>query len=332
MKMTKKILLIVLALFSFAKIKAQDFHMSMYDAAPVYLNPAMTGLFEGNWRIHAQYRNQWKAINFKPYSSALISFDAPYKKWGFGVQLANYRAGLGNFNVFQGVASVAYTIPLGKKRYHNLSLGVQGGVTNKSVQYQLLTYDNQYTTLNGGGFDNALPSGENFQRQSRFTPIVNFGALYYYAKQQSRINPFVGVSVFNLLTPNESFFGNTTKLPLRLYVHTGIRINITELFYLLPKVLIMHQKNFNEQTFALDAGYFIKSAELYLLGGLIYRTKDAFVVSAGFKKSNLTVRMSYDVNTSSLTNTSSGRGAFEISVTYIYQKKKPNGDKICPRL
>lgn len=331
MVMIKKILFAI-SLFSFAGIKAQDFHMSMYDAAPLYINPAMTGLFQGKWRVHGQYRNQWKAVNFKPYSSAILSFDAPYKKWGFGIQLANYRAGLGNFNVFQGVVSVGYTVPLGEKKFHNLAFGVQGGVTNKSVQYQLLTFDNQYSTLNGGGFNTALSSGENFQRQSRFTPIVNFGALYYYSKVKSRINPFIGVSLFNLLTPNESFFGNTTRLPLRMYVHLGTRINITELLYLIPKVLIMHQKNFNEQTFALDAGYFLKSPELYLLGGLIYRSKDAFVISLGIKKSNVTAKIAYDVNTSSLTNTSSGRGAFEISVTYIYQKKKPREQKICPRL
>lgn len=329
--MMKK-LLFAFALLSFAEVKAQDFHMSMYDAAPMYLNPAMTGLFDGNWRVHAQYRNQWKAINFKPYNSALVSFDVPYKKWGFGIQIANYRAGIGNFNVFQALLSSAYTVSLGKKRFHNLSFGIQGGVTNKSVQYQLLSYDNQYTTQNGGGFNTSIASGENFQTQSKFTPVLNFGMLYYFSKQKSRINPFIGASIFNLLQPNESFFGNTSRLPMRLYIHTGIRINITELVYIIPKVLIMQQKNFSEQTFALDAGYYLKGSDLYLLAGAIYRTKDAFVLSLGVKKSNVTAKIAYDVNTSSLTNTSSGRGAFEISVTYVHQKKKPNSDKVCPRL
>ncbi|MEO9257481.1 MAG: PorP/SprF family type IX secretion system membrane protein [Crocinitomicaceae bacterium] len=330
--MIRKIL-IILTLFLFSiKVKAQDFHLSMYDAAPLYINPAMTGLFDGNWRVHAQYRNQWKAINYKPYSSALVSFDLPYKKWGFGVQIANYRAGAGNYNVFQAVLSAAYTFPLGAKKYHNLSFGIQGGVTNKSVQYQLLTYDNQYTTDNGGGFNTGTLSGENFQTQSRFTPVANFGALYYFSKQQSRLNPFLGVSVFNLLMPKESFFGTSDRLPMRLYVHAGVRINITELLYIIPKVLVMNQKNFNEQTFAVDVGYYLKSPELYLLGGLIYRTKDAFVISLGIKKSNITAKIAYDINASSLTKTSSGRGAFEISLTYVHQNKKPREEKICPRL
>lgn len=329
--MKKILILIVFSLCSLIG-RAQDFHFSMYDAGPLYLNPAMTGLFNGKWRVHAQYRNQWKAVNFKPYSNALLSFDLPYKKWGFGIQLANYRAGLGNFNVFQGVLSADYTISLDHNKYHNLSIGVQGGITNKSVQYQLLTYDNQYTTANGGGFNTSLSSGENFQDQSRMTPVANFGVLYYFSKEQSRLNPFVGLSIFNLIHPKESFFGGDERYALREYLHIGTRINITELFYLIPKVLIMHQRKFNEQTYAVDAGYYLKDAELYLLAGLIYRSKDAAVISIGAKKSNIELKIAYDINTSTLRKTSSGRGAFEVYATYIFGGKKPKEAKICPRL
>jgi hypothetical protein len=95
--------------------RSQDAHLSMYDAAPLFLNPALTGVFEGNWRLHAQYRTQWKSVNYKPYNSALISLDLPKGKWGFGGQLMNFRAGIGNYNVVQGAASVAYTHPLTSK-------------------------------------------------------------------------------------------------------------------------------------------------------------------------------------------------------------------------
>src|SRR5699024_6718605 len=113
----------------------------------------------------------------------------------------------------------------------------------------------------------------------------------YYAKQESKLNPFVGFSAFNLLMPNESFLGKKSKLPMRFYLHAGVRINISELFYLLPKVLIMHQKKFNQQTVALDAGFYLKDAHLYLLGGVVYRTKDAFALSVGAKTNNITARI-----------------------------------------
>ena len=84
----KRVLIVILIICSVTKTKGQDFHLSMYDAAPVFLTPSMTGVFDGEWRIHTQCRTQWKAVNFKPYTAGLISFDMPYKKWGFGASLS----------------------------------------------------------------------------------------------------------------------------------------------------------------------------------------------------------------------------------------------------
>jgi type IX secretion system PorP/SprF family membrane protein len=307
--------------------------MSLYDAAPLYLNPAMTGVFDGDWRVHAQYRNQWKAVNFKPYTTGLISFDMPYKKWGFGAQIVNYRAGIGNYNALQAVGSAAYSISIDAEKYHNLSFGVQAGVAQKSVEYQLHTFNNQYVGSNGGGFDNQLNSNESVAGQTTVAPVTNAGFMYYYTKQQSKINPFIGFSAFNLITPKESFFeGNSNSLTIRYYTHLGVRWNLTESLYLIPKVLVMNQDKFNEQTYAVDAGYYLKNSELYLLGGIIYRNQDAFVVNAGVKMENYIFKVGYDFNSSTLSPVSSGRGAIEISFTYM--KRKPNSKtvKICPRL
>lgn len=328
----KKFILLFFLIGLVPKFKAQDAHLSMYDAAPLFLNSGMTGVFEGKWRVHAQYRTQWKSVNFKPYTSALVSFDMPIRKWGFGVQLHNFRAGYGNFNVFQGLVSAAYNMSLDKRRYNNISFGIQAGAMQKSVEYQLLSFNNQYSLNNGGEFNTTLVSGETFGAQSMVVPVANASLLYYYARQQSKLNPFIGISAFNLLTPNESFFGQDNRLPMRFYAHLGTRINITELFYLIPKMLIMQQEKFHEQTYALEAGYFMKGSETYLLGGLIYRMKDAAIVTLGVKKENFIVKLGYDVNVSSLTTASTGRGGFELSFTYVNGKNKTKVDKICPRL
>lgn len=342
-----KRLIVIFILFSASFVRAQDAHLSMYDAAPIFLNPAMTGVFEGSWRLHGQYRTQWKSVNFKPYQTALLSFDAPVKKWGIGFQISNFRAGSGNYNALQGILSVAYTTPIDKKKNNNLSFGVQGGVTQKSVEYQLLSFDNQYTTTNGGEFDMTISNNENFNGQSTYIPNVNAGILYFYSKPQSRLNPFVGISAFNLTQPKESLFGANNRLPMRYYGHIGTRINFTEMLYILPKVLVMNQDEFWEQTYALDLGYYIKSADMYLIASGIFRTvgwptsakseydkidSDAMVVSLGAKMENITAKIAYDLNVSSLSTASNGRGGFEISVTYVHTKKKPQTQKICPRL
>lgn len=330
--MKKHFLIVTILALGAFRSQAQDAHLSMYDAAPLYLNPAMTGVFQGDWRVHGQYRTQWRAVNFKPYTSALISFDRPYKKWGFGGQIMNFRAGIGNFNALQGLASVAYTTSLDKSKNHNISFGLQAGVTQKTIEYQLLSFNNQYTTNNGGEFDMTVDPNENFGGQSLITPVVNAGLLYFFAKQESRFNPFIGVSAFNLTQPQETFFDFDNRLPIRYFGHTGVRINVTETFYVLPKVLYMMQREFQELTIAADIGYYMKGSDMYLLGGIVYRDRDAAIVSVGAKMDRFIARIGYDVNVSSLTTASNGRGGFEMSFTYMHLKDRKKTDKICPRL
>jgi len=315
-----------------SELQAQDFHLSMYDAGPLFLNPAMTGMVDAPWRIHGQYRNQWKAVAFKPYNTALLSLDAPFGKWGFGGQFIEMRAGIGGYNVFQALGSAAYNVAIDKKRFHQLALGLQGGLTQKSIEFNIYTFDSQYTTTNGGSFDKSLTSFENPDRKNILLPQANAGFLYYYAKQQSRINPFFGYSVFNLLEPKETFFGFNNKLPMRHYVHTGVRINITELFYVLPKALVMMQRNALETTYALDFSYYLAQDQLYLLAGMTYRNQDAGIIYLGARWNNYIAKIGYDVNTSSLKDASKSRGAFEVSFTYMGKKKKPDVIRNCPRL
>ena len=343
----KNIFIAIILIVGIQNVKAQDAHLSLYDAAPLFLNPAMTGVFDGDWRIHGQYRTQWKSVNYKPYQTALISFDMPIRKWGIGAQITNFRAGIGNYNALQGTVSIAYTTSIDRGKKHNISFGVQGGVTQKSLEYQLLSFNNQYTTNNGGEFDMSIPNQEFFAGQSATIPVVNAGFLYFFAKQQSRFNPFIGASAFNLTEPNESFFGHENKLPMRFYAHVGSRINITETFYLIPKALGLQQKEFWEQTYAVDAGYYMKGSDMYLLGGVLFRTvgwpktvnsvtsnirQDAMVAYVGAKMENIVAKVGYDINISSLSTVSNGKGGFEVSLTYVHQKKKPQTEKICPRL
>ncbi len=328
----KKLIIISFAFLSCLRMNAQEYHLSMYDAAPIYLNPALTGVVDASWRAHAQYRNQWRAFAFKPFTTALVSLDAPKGKWGFGGQILNMRAGLGNFNSLEVLGSAAYTVPLDGGKKSNLTFGIQGGLKQKSVEYSLLSYNNQYTTYNGGGFDNTIASGEAFTGQTIYLPQVNAGVLYYYAGQKSRFNPFVGYSIFNLTQPKESFYGVDNKLPIRHYVHAGLRFNITELIYIIPKVLIMQQTNASEQTAAIDAGFYLKNQKMFLLAGSLLRVKDAGVAYIGLRKDSYIFKVGYDMNVSKLREVSKYRGAIEVSFTYLPIKKKSDVIKICPRI
>ena len=64
--MNKKTYNLFLTLFIIAvstlQTKAQDPFFAQYYASPLQLNPAMMGIFQGQWRMNANYRQQWGGI------------------------------------------------------------------------------------------------------------------------------------------------------------------------------------------------------------------------------------------------------------------------------
>ena len=328
----KAILFLECMLLGITNVNAQDFHLSQYDAPPMFLNPAMTGMFDGKYRIHGHYRTQWMAVATKPFTTAGVSFDMPIKKFGAGIQVFNYRAGVGTYNALSVLLSLGYDVVIDKAKNHHVALGVQGGIVNKSVNQSKLSFGNQYTTANDGGFDASVASGETFANDNFTIHDINAGFLYYYAKENSRLNPFVGFSAFHLTQPTETFFNKANKLPLRYYAHGGVKVNINEKIQLLPKFIYMKQINDQELTATLLLHYFLKNSDTYLIFGPTYRNKDAAIIEGGIKKGSYTCRVSYDINTSKLKEVSNRRGGFEISLTYVARRNKPNPLANCPRL
>jgi len=312
-------------------LRAQDFHLSQYDASPQYLNPSMAGMFDGKYRIHLHYRTQWASVSTKPFTTAGLAFDLPYKKLGVGLQVMNFRAGAGNYNELSALLSISYDLA-SKTNMHHLAVGMQAGMIQKSVSGDKLIFGNQYDALNGGGFNSDLASGETYRSANYVMPGVNAGAMYYYAKSTARLNPFLGLSAFNLTQPKQAFLENDVPLPLRLYLHGGIKINVNEQVQLLPKFIYMKQANNKEVVASFIVNYFLKDANTFLILGPSIRLKDAAIIEAGIKRAAYTLRISYDFNTSPLKDVTYYKGGFEISLTYQAGKPKVNPAVNCPRL
>ena len=61
--MRKGLLIMITACLGSLSIKAQvDPHFSQYYVYPAWLNPALTGAFDGDYRIAGIYRSQWGNI------------------------------------------------------------------------------------------------------------------------------------------------------------------------------------------------------------------------------------------------------------------------------
>ena len=58
---------------------AQDNHFSQFYAAPMTVNPALTGLFDGRYRGIVNYRTQWNSILNTAFVTKGASGDANFK-------------------------------------------------------------------------------------------------------------------------------------------------------------------------------------------------------------------------------------------------------------
>lgn len=336
--MTNTARLIISSFVAFISVlsnQAQDFHLSQYEASPMHLNPALTGAFEGDLRGSLHYRNQWRSIATKAFTTMAISGDMPIKKvenLKAGFFILNNRAGAGNYNALNVILSGAYDFKLSANPHHHFVPGIQLGMINKSVNIAALSFGEQYNSQNGGGLNPNADNGEVFSNQSIFLPELNAGFMYYFSSDVSRFNPFIGGSVFHITEPKESFFGSDNRLPRRYLAHAGVKYNLSQKLQFSYYGLFMQQTNVTEITNTIMAYYHLKKSDVYLMYGNTYRTKDAVLVHFGLKYRELTYRFSYDINTSGLSAITNGRGAFEMSLVYVLKNIDPEPIKSCPRL
>jgi type IX secretion system PorP/SprF family membrane protein len=152
-------------------VAAQDIHWSQFDHAPLNLNAAHTGLFNGDYRLVGNYRSQWFDVPVS-YQTVSLTFDAhllPYRLnndvWGLGVTFNHDQAGDGQLAALNVLVSTAYTKRITKNFF--VGAGVQLGYNNRRYRLDKLTFNDQF---NGDVYDPNLVSFD----QTKFGAIQIF--------------------------------------------------------------------------------------------------------------------------------------------------------------
>lgn len=335
--MKNRIWIIVICFFGAAAASAQDIHYSQFNASPQNLNPAQTGLFNGDWRVAANYRSQWSAIPV-PYKTFSIAGDTRLKTKlkndvpAVGLLINTDKAGDSRFSTTQIIASLAYIKKLTKDSAHFACLALQPGFSTKSFDVNQLTFDNQF---DGDSYNAALSSGESFNR-TRISYFDLGGGLAYLWRKTARTQVSVGLSLLHINKPKQSFFDNSEiRLDQKFCASALAEFPVAASLDVLPTVMYQSQGKFNETVLGLFGKYYLKPVNgmttAVSLGGF-YRMKDAFILAANMDYRNFNVGLSYDVNTSKLIAATNHRGGFEISVIYIFRKIVPFVAKkrVCP--
>ena len=327
-------------------VTAQDPQFSQFYAAPLYLNPAFAGS-TGGARIGANYRNQWPAIdaNFTTIS-AYADFNIEDKNSGVGFIVNKDREGLLGLQSISLGAMYSYDVRITKKL--SFRPGVQVSLYNRSINFDKLTFGDQFDANTGQVVNPTSVEGLN-TGQSKFFPDLTFGGLLYSQ------NGWVGVTAAHITEPNQSLVGSVDKLPMKISGHGGWKFylrpgSMGKGFYskerersITPTFQYRHQGQFDQ----MDLGMYYTFEPLIL--GTWYRgipfkkvngvvNNESVVLLIGFTKKGakdvLNVGYSYDYTISKLGPASGG--AHEISIVYSWSTRdprKPPRDKLiipCP--
>jgi type IX secretion system PorP/SprF family membrane protein len=313
MRTTNNLLLSLIALVGAGQLQAQDGQLSQYDAAPVLLNPALTGMYENaDFRMGSNVRSQWNSLS-SSFLTTAFSYDmSMQRRYGFGSYLSNYNMA-GIMNTFQFGVTGAYNVS-DSKADHTLSVGVNLGLIYKKINDQQLVWDAQY---DDGYFNSDLPSGEFMQRGARLMPEVSAGVAYRATNPRKRVNPFGNFALFHVTTPDEAILQTEeSELHIRYSVNGGVRVKVMDQLILIPQGVYMRQGNDQMIHAGMLAEFNIGGSMYSVIGGGSYRLDDAIVVQAGLKHKNAMYRFSYDINTSPLKAYTNNNGAYEFSIIY----------------
>jgi type IX secretion system PorP/SprF family membrane protein len=334
----------------------QDIHFSEYNETPSLVNPALTGsayvvraaiIYKDQWgsvtvpyrTYGASYEMKFKASNWEksdPFRTK--SYKKAFSRLAGGLAFFSDKAGDGGMGT--NIVNLSLASFIKTSDLSTLSIGLQGGIIQKSIDFSKLVFSNQY---NGTGYDKTPAMGEDYSAHSFITPDVSAGALWRYEKEEesigenNQVTANAGVAVFHINKPSQKFIRNgDDKLYSKLNVHGSVLAGIPHSsIALAPSFFFSFQGKQKELLSGIMVKYYLKHDSKYTgyikrssIGlGAYYRTKDAVIVNLLLEMGQYAIGFSYDLNTSGLATVSTLRGGPEVTIRFnsgnrfLFQKR-----------
>lgn len=357
MKILTSVCLLFIVGFCTSSSQAQDVRFTMFDMAPLELNPAHTGYYAGTFRIGGIYRTQWAGLSisqapsidntsssFSGFQTPSAYIDVPFairnkkgkplRNWA-GVGISFYYDAVGNLSNLAASLSLSYHLGLGKKGNTILSFAAKGGILQRRLSGDF-TFEDQ---LVNGGNATTDPLGMSLGNATKTLPDFSGGLMLSHRGR--RFGFEAGVSLNHFTNPNYSFMTPQTnedgeaRLPMITISNLIFRIALTKKGNLFLKPLFFFQNTINTtgQGEGLSAFEFngqlllgihfndMQDITLYLGGG--YRASGDAVARIGLDIKGLKFGFAYDINTAAQglnyqAFSNNNRGmAFEVALSYV---------------
>jgi len=298
---------------------AQDIHFSQFYETPLYRNPALAGIVNGDIRVQAVYRTQWNSVAHA-YKTASINgeYKMPVGKSDdyltVGLQLFYDRAGTTELTTTQFLPALNYHKSLSGEKNMYLSAGFMAGIVQRHLDPTKITTNSQY---------DGLGLGETFDRTQFSYPDAAAGLSFNTGLgDDPEANLVLGVAYHHFNRPKNSFYSTSDiRLQPKWVYSADIRFGVADNSYITVRADHLQQGSSSETV--AGAMYGIKLGDngdgysYALHAGAFIRVNDCIIPTVKLDYHPFSVAFSYDVNTSKLKTSSYGRGGFELSLTYV---------------
>jgi type IX secretion system PorP/SprF family membrane protein len=319
-------------IFAFS-VKSQDLHLSQFFETPLLRNPALAGIFTGDVRVQAVYRDQWNSVTSGYRTGSLsgeykmpVGSSDDYVTWG--MQLFYDRAGTVSFTQTKILPAINYHKSISSKKNTYLSLGFMGGWVQHSIDLSKVTTNSQY---------DGMGIGENIT-----DPTYSYldGSVGMSLNSVMNNNPdnnfYLGAAYHHFNRPGNSFYRDKNiELNPKWVFSGGIKLAGNEYSYVSIEADHSRQGSFKETVFgamyAYKIGAYPDEPDYVFSIGTFMRWNDALIPIVKLDYHPFSVSFSYDANISKLKPSSHGRGGFEIGISWIGQLADNSNPYFKPR-
>jgi len=307
-------------------VHAQDFSFSQFYEKPILRNPSLAGIFDGDLKVSAIFKNQWQSVTV-PYQTGGFSIEDRFKVgqssdfFTLGLQATLDQAGDIQLKRTQLMPVINYHKSLNEDYGSYLSLAFMPGFTSSQFDITKMQFDDQYVA---GTFSSGNVSQQTFNRTNINYWDLSTGITYGMSLSDNT-DMYIGVGLFHFNKPRIAYYVNNeaTTLQNKFTINGGLTTTTSDVNRLVFFFDYLKQGGNNTSIFGgyygmdilQDYGSRGEDKFTLYLGGF-YRLRDALVPVVKIDYYRITLGLSYDINTSQLKSASQFRGGFEMSASY----------------
>lgn len=333
--------------------KAQDVAFSQFMSNPLYLNPALSGLYNGTYRLAGSYRDQWLGALDHPYRTFSFSGDMNFDvhtglsdkpdRAAFGFLFVNDRTNYINFNANQIAAVGAYHKYLGDRYEQYLGIGFQFGLVQNIVNFENLNFGDEFNAIDGY----TLVTSEDLPTNS--LAVLDFKVGLNYTIEPDESSKYLaGIAYGHFTSPNISFYQDDDSqdpalikkqaLPAKWTGYIAAEYNVGFLTKVQPRIAFFSQERHQQlilgsnQRFTIskpDATYFHVGPWFRLTNDIEGVKFQSIILSVAYERKDFIVGLSYDHGVQDLITDRAGLNTLELSIQYYGETE--DEEDICPK-